>query len=75
MDGPTRVVTWGLIVAAVVSFDLVRTLRTGRAYGKSGTITRKAHPGRFQRSVYGHWLVLGLSMGILIYALVEALRD
>jgi len=75
MDGPTRLVTWGLILAAIVSFDLVRTLRTGRAHGKSDIITRKGHPGRFQRYVYGDWLVLGLIVGILIYALFEVLRD
>ena len=75
MDGPTRLVTWGLILAAIVSFDLVRTLRTGRAHGTCGIITRKAQPGRFQRYVYGDWLVLGLSTGIVIYALVEMLRD
>jgi hypothetical protein len=75
MDGPTRLITWGLILAAIVSFDLVRTLRTGRAHGKFDIITRKGNPGRFQRYVYADWLALGLVVGVLVYALVEVLRD
>jgi hypothetical protein len=58
-----------LALAAFVSFDLARTLRTGRAHGRFGTITRK-QPTRFRRYVYSNWIVLAFCIGVILWALI-----
>jgi hypothetical protein len=57
-------------LAAFVGFDLARTLRTGRAHGKFGTITRK-QPARFRRYVYADWIVLAFCVGTILWALIS----
>ncbi len=74
MHGPAALVILGMMLAASVGFDLARTLRTGRAHGKFGTITRKSQPERFRRYVLGDWLVLGLSILMISYATIEMLQ-
>jgi len=48
-----------------------RTLRTGRAHGKDGTITREGQPRRFWRYVYGDYAVFGLCAGILLWLVIS----
>jgi len=74
MHEPVALVTLALTLAAFVGFDLSRTLRTGRAHGKFGIITRKAQPGRFRRYVFGDWLVLGLCAVMILYAVIETFQ-
>ena len=58
-------------LGALVGADLARTLRTGRARGKDGTITRDGQPRRFWRYVYGDYAVLGLCAVILVWVLMS----
>ena len=58
------------VLMAAVGLDLIRTLRTGRARGKGGTITRERRPERFRRYVYGDWAVLGLCVVGFFWALI-----
>jgi hypothetical protein len=69
MAKPHVIVLVALALAAMVGFDLVRTLRSGRAHGKFGIITRK-QPGRFQRYVYADWIVLAFSLALILWALI-----
>ena len=47
-----------LLVAAYAGFDLIRTLRTGRARTRITTVTRKHQPARYWRYVYSGVAVL-----------------
>jgi hypothetical protein len=58
-------------LSAIVIFDLVRTLRSGRARGKFGTITLKTQPDRYWRYVYWDYAVLGLCAVMIIWAFVS----
>jgi hypothetical protein len=59
-----------LVLAAYVSFDLHRTLRTGRAHGRLGIITRE-QAGRFRRYVYANWAVLAFCVGMIVWVLIQ----
>jgi len=49
------------LVAVYAAFDLIRTLKSGRARTwMDGTATREHQPERFWRYVYGGWAVLAL---------------
>ena len=54
----------GLI--ALIGFDLYQTLKTGRAHGRDGTITRKRRPDAFRRYVIGDWVVLAFALSALV---------
>jgi len=68
---PERLAFFDLLLAACVGFDLVQTLRTGRARGRWGTITRKHRPDRFWRYVYGDYVVLGMCAAALVWIIVS----
>jgi hypothetical protein len=68
---PQVALVLALVLAALVGGDLARTLRTGRAHGKFGTITRAKQPGRFWRYVYGDYAVLVLCAVMLLWALIS----
>jgi hypothetical protein len=58
-----------LLVTAFAAFDLVRTLRTGRAHGRwSGTITRERQPKRYWRYVYAGWVALAFFLAAFVWA-------
>jgi len=57
-----------LLVGAYAVFDLVRTLRTGRARGKGGTITRKGQPEQYWRYVYAGWVMLAFFVAAFVWA-------
>jgi hypothetical protein len=57
-----------LLVGAYAAFDLIRTLRTGRARGRMGTITREGQPKRFWRYVYSGWAVLAFFVAAIVWA-------
>lgn len=58
-----------LIVAVLVIVDLQIALRTGRARGRSGTITRERQPDGFRRYIRGNYLALGLCAVMILWAL------
>ena len=60
-----------LLLALMVGLDLVRTLRTGRARGRGGTITRQHRPEKFWRYVYASWAMLGVCAVALVWMLVS----
>ncbi len=60
-----------LALGALVTFDLIRTISTGRAHGKFGVITRKGRPDRFRRYVYGDWIILALCAGTTLWMLIS----
>ena len=59
-----------LAVAAMVSLDLVRALRTGKARGRFGTFTRKGRPALFKRYVVADVFMLVLCAGFIIASLL-----
>ena len=58
------------LLLAWVSFDLVRTLRTGRAHTRISTATRAHQPARFWRYVYADYVVLASCLAILLWAIL-----
>jgi len=60
-----------LVLAAMITFDLIVALRTGRARGRGGTITRKGQPRRFWRYVYSSYVMLLLCAGAILWALIS----
>jgi hypothetical protein len=71
MSGPHKIILLALALAAFVSFDLIRTIGSGRAHGKFGVFTRKAQPQRFQRYLYGNWIVLALCLATILWSLIS----
>ena len=59
-----------LALAVMQSVQLAIALRTGRARGRGGTITRKGQPRRFWRYVYSSYVVLLLCAGAILWALI-----
>jgi len=60
-----------LLLSAAVSADLVHTLRTGRARGRGGTITRHKRPKKYWRYVYADYAVLVLCAVALLWILIS----
>jgi hypothetical protein len=69
MRDPNYLLFLDLLVAAMVVWDLNRTLRTGRARGKGGTITRAHQPARFWRYVYCSYALLGFLAASFLWVL------
>ena len=57
-------------LAAFVSVDLMRTLRTGRARGRGGIITRKGRPQKYWRYVYASYVVLAACAGLFLWIVI-----
>ena len=61
------------LLATFVGFDLIRTLRTGRARTwMNGTATREHQPGRYWRYVYGGYTMLLACVVVFIWAYLLA---
>jgi len=58
-------------LAAMQGVQLANALRTGRARGRYGTITREGQPRRFWRYVYSAYVVLLLSAAAILWALIS----
>jgi hypothetical protein len=56
-----------LLVSAFAAFDLIRTLRTGRARARMG-VTRKHQPDRYWRYVYAGWAALAFFVAAFVWA-------
>ena len=59
-----------IALAAMVGTDLIRTLRTGRARGRGGTITRQRRPEKYWRYVYASYAVLAACAGVFLWILI-----
>jgi len=57
-------------LAALVGADLRKTLRTGRARGRGGTITRQRRPEKYWRYVYASYAVLAACAGLFLWILI-----
>jgi hypothetical protein len=55
-----------VLLTAMVTYDLVRTLRTGKARGRGGTVTRKGRPGLFKRYVIADVFMLVLCAAVIV---------
>jgi hypothetical protein len=65
-----------LLFAAVslgvfISFDVTTAIRTGRARGKFGTITRARRPDAFRRYIIGDVIVLAFCLGVTIWLAIN----
>ena len=60
MHDPQVLMVFDAALALLVGWDLVSTLRTGRARGKFGTIWRQTRPAHFWRYVYADYAMLAL---------------
>ena len=65
------IVLLNLGLGAVVAADLVRALRTGRARGRSGFITKQKRPELYWRHVYGSCAVLVFCAVVLLWAIIS----
>jgi hypothetical protein len=55
-------------VLALLTFDLIRALRDGRALGAFGqTITREGRPALFRRWMISQYVLMGLCMAGLVW--------
>jgi len=57
-------------LAVLVAADLAWTLRSGRARGRFGTITRRGQPKRFWRYVYSSYVVLAFCAVVFLWVLI-----
>ncbi|HKF73483.1 MAG TPA: hypothetical protein VKB68_17140 [Stellaceae bacterium] len=57
-------------LAVLVAADLAWTLRSGRARGRFGTITRRGQPKRFWRYVYSSYVVLAFCAAVFLWVLI-----
>jgi hypothetical protein len=71
MHRSNTIILLAMALAAFVTFDLIRTIRSGRAHGKYGIIRQKGQPGRFRRYVYADWIALALCASALLWALIS----
>ena len=60
-----------LALAAMQGMQLVTALRTGRARGRLGTITRAGQPRRFLRYIYSAYAVLIVCAAAILWALIS----
>jgi hypothetical protein len=49
----------------------VRTLKTGRAAGRFGTVTRAHQPARYWRYVYAGYGVLAICLGLFCWVVLS----
>jgi len=60
-----------LLLSVVVSVDLVHTLKTGRARGRGGTVTRQKRPEKYWRYVYASCAVLAVCAVLLVGMMIS----
>ena len=59
-------------LAALQGVLLAIALRTGRAWGRYGTISREEQPRRFWNYVYYAYVVLFVCAGVILWALISS---
>jgi hypothetical protein len=71
MHGPLLAALGILLVAVLVGVDLMRTLQTGRARGRTGTMTKARQPERYWRYVYASCGFLALCAAALLWIMIS----
>jgi H+/Cl- antiporter ClcA len=71
MHGPLVTTLAIVLLAVFVSADLVRTLQTGRARGRTGTMTKAKQPERYWRYVYASSGLLVLCAAALLWVMIS----
>jgi hypothetical protein len=66
MEKTTSLLLLYVLLTAMITYDLVKTLRTGKARGRGGTVTRKGRPGLFKRYVIADVVMLVLCAAIIV---------
>jgi len=67
---PQSIIIADAALAVLVAADLAWTLRSGRARGRFGTITRRGQPKRFWRYVYSSYVVLAFCAAVFLWVLI-----
>jgi hypothetical protein len=67
-----RSIVISVLAGALVGGELIRTLRTGKARGRWGTITKQGRPDRYWRYVYSGYVALALCAAAAIWATVSS---
>ena len=67
------VIVTALVVSAMVFEDLASAIRSGRARGPDGAITRKGQP-EFRRHIHSDYVFLGLCAVAILWALIQFIR-
>jgi hypothetical protein len=57
-------------LCALISYDITKTVRTGNARGRTGTIKRATRPDAFRDYIIGDVIGLALCIGVAIWAIV-----
>ena len=70
MTRPQLLLLIDISLALFVGADLARALRTGRARGRGGFITRKGRPQKFWRHVYASYAVLAFCAALFLWILI-----
>jgi hypothetical protein len=65
------IILLNLLLSAAVVADLIHTLRTGRARGRGGTITRQKRPEKYWRYVYADCAILVFCAVVLLWAIIS----
>ena len=60
-----------LCLGGWIVYDLKTVLRTGKARGRFGTVTRRGRPTLFRNYIIGDCIVLAGCAGVLLWWLVE----
>jgi hypothetical protein len=71
MHGPLLATLAIVLVAVFIGADLVRTLQTGRARGRTGTMTKARQPERYWRYVYASCGLLVLCAAALLWIMIS----
>lgn len=71
MRGPNYILLIDGILAVLVTLDLARVLKTGRARTwMTGTVTRAHQPAQYWRYVYQSWAMLVLCAVVVFWAVL-----
>ncbi|HEY4407916.1 MAG TPA: hypothetical protein VGN55_24965 [Xanthobacteraceae bacterium] len=71
MHGPLLTTLIIVLAAVFVGADLVRTLQTGRARARTGTVTKARQPERYRRYVYASCGLLVLCAAALLWIMIS----
>jgi hypothetical protein len=64
------IILLNLLLGTFVAADLMRALRTGRARGRGGFVTRQKRPEKYWRYVYASCVVLVFCAVVLLSAII-----
>jgi hypothetical protein len=71
MQRSNVIILLAVVLAVLEATDLTIALRTGRARGRGGIMTREKRPGKFWRYICGGSAVLLACVGVILWALIS----